>query len=668
MPRRSLIVIATCALLGCGSDESSPATSATRPLMDFSADLTNTAQFYDFPYPADRRLDENGSPDLSGFLNARDNVTVNRVRALVSDRRGWGTIAGGYARFDGPLMPYDAAQLIEATPTAPVLLVDIDPASPERGRLHPVMAATLSPDDYVPDNLLGFAARPGFVLHPNRSYAFVLTRALLDEGGQPVAPAAGLAALDDGSLSADELDAYEPLWPALDAATVARDQVVAATVFTTGDVVAETAALGDAVRDAYDVTIDDLAVASNHDRFCELRGRMTLPQFQRGTPPFDEQGSFEIGADGLPIHQRDETIPVVVTLPKQAMPAGGYPLVMYFHGSGGISTQVVDRGAVPFTGGVETPGEGPAHVLAAHGFATVGSAHPVNPERLPGASALAYLNFDNLAAFRDTFRQGVLEQRLYLDALLELRIDPTLVSACSGLSLPSGETAYRFASAPVMAMGQSMGGMYTNMVAATDARIEAVVPTGAGGLWGYFILNTDLISGETLVPILLGGTPKLNFLHPTLQLLELAWEAAETFVYMPRLARRPLDGHPVRSVYEPVGRGDVYFSTDLFDAAALAYGNQQAGDQVWASMQPTLALAGLDGVADYPVVANRQSEGGTPYTGAVVQYADDGILNAHYVFAQLDAIKHQYGCFFESFVTTGQAVVAAPAALGSGCP
>ena len=42
-------------------------------------------------------------------------------------------------------------------------------------------------------------------------------------------------------------------------------------------------------------------------------------------------------------------------------------------------------------GGPEQKGLGPAHVLAAHGFATVGSALPVNPERLPGAGETAYL-------------------------------------------------------------------------------------------------------------------------------------------------------------------------------------------------------------------------------------------------------------------------------------
>ena len=76
------------------------------------------------------------------------------------------------------------------------------------------------------------------------------------------------------------------------------------------------------------------------------------------------------------------------------------------------------------TDDVGTPGQGPAYVMAPHGFAMAGSALPLNPERVPGASEFAYLNFNNLAAFRDTFRQGIIEQRMFIDALAKLAIDP----------------------------------------------------------------------------------------------------------------------------------------------------------------------------------------------------------------------------------------------------
>jgi len=137
---------------------------------------------------------------------------------------------------------------------------------------------------------------------------------------------------------------------------------------------------------------------------------------------------------------------------------------------------------------------------------------------------------------------------------------------------------------------------------------------------------------------------------------------------MPRLGHRPLAGHPVRPVYEPVGKDDSYFPTTLYDAIALAYDHQEAGDVVWPTMQDALALDGRAGILAYPVVDNRTSLAGAKYTGAVVQYLGDGYTDPHSIYAQLDAVKYQYGCFLETFIKTGHAVLAAPAPLGTPCP
>ena len=61
------------------------------------------------------------------------------------------------------------------------------------------------------------------------------------------------------------------------------------------------------------------------------------------------------------------------------------------------------------------------------------------------------------------------------------------------------------------------------------------------------------------------------------------------------------------------------------------------------------------------------SAAGADYTGVVVQYEGDGIYDPHSIFAQLDSVKHQYGCFFELYRDTGEALVLAPAKLGTPC-
>lgn len=642
---------------------------------DLEGSIDTTETFFDFPYPSDLRLSAEGTPDLTGYPVPNSVEIIPPLLAIAEERSGWPTIPVGMFHFTAPIAPQDEANVIAADAGSPMLLVDVDPDSPDRGRLYPVVARTFRPDFYTQtEGFLSVGPRPGFVLPASRTFAFVVTTAVQDARGRPLEVNEDLAALAAGETPAGARGAeaqalYAPLWDTLDTLGVGRDTVAAATVFTTGDVVKEVYELSERVRDSFDVTVDSLSLARTRDRYCDLRTEIDLPQFQRGTPPFDTEGTFEFDGEGLPIEQRTEAAKLVITIPREPMPEAGYPLMVYYHGSGGIASQVVDRGTQSRDGTI-VAGEGPAHVIAAHGFAAAGASLPLSPDRLPGAAATEYLNLENLAAFRDTFRQGVLEQRLMLDALLELEVDPATLGSCDGVELPAGETMIRFDPDSLVALGQSMGGMYTNMIGAVEPRFEALVPTGAGGHWSYFILETSLIPGVggLLGAVLRVMADEISFLHPSMNLLAVGWEAAEPFVYMPRLSRRPLEGFTPRPVYEPVGMGDSFFPIAVYDAVALSYGHPQAGDEIWPSMQDALALADLDGFIDYPVVQNLTSDTGEDYTGAVVQYAGDGFSDPHVIFVQLDEVKYQYGCFLETQVRTGTAVIPAPAALGTPCP
>lgn len=670
-----LLVLALGAISACGDSEESGATL----YFDLDGNITERKTFFDFPFPSDLRLTAEGGPDLTGFPNPKDIVIVEDLVSAAADRKGFSTNPIGYFRFSEELAPRVQTDPIPAATDSPVLLVDVDPDSPNRGKLIPTVALTLVIDDYMPGYGLAVAPRPGFVLEGERTYAFVVMRSLGDVEGNPLGVASAIGDLargkvPDGAWGQDAADLYAPLWPTLEELGVDPEEVAAATVFTTADVVQDLYDLSTALLGEYSVTIDNLVVdpddGADHDRFCELVGTVSYPQFQRGRPPFNSEGLFEIGEDGLPVLQRYEEAPMVITIPSQEMPADGYPLMIYFHGSGGYSSQVVDRGPVTEVGGSWTKGEGPAYVVAPFGIASAGSALPVNPERVPNASETEYLNVNNLPAFRDTFRQGVIEQRLFLEALRTLEISPDLIAACTGPSLPAGATSYHFDPDKLIALGQSMGGMYTNLISAVEPRIRASVPTGAGGFWGYYILHSTILPGTRELLAVMLGTPyeDLTFMHPGMQLLDMAWETAEPLVFMPRLARRPLEGHPVRPIYEPVGKGDEYFPTVIYDAVALAYGHQEAGEEIWPSMQDALALEGLDGIISYPVSQNLESADGTPYTGVVVQYEGDGIDDPHVIFVQLDDVKYQYGCFLSTFLERGVATVPAPAALGTPCP
>ncbi len=638
MKRAALALLAACGSSG--------------PTVYFDVHHHDTAAtFFDYPWPSDRRLDGNGAPDITGFPNPRNVPILSSLLSIVPARHGFPVMPAGYFRFTAPVT-FDTA-LDQVETDDPFVLVDIDPNSPERGTTYPVVAHALAKDIYVPDdNVVAVAPRPGIVLRAGTEYAYVLMRT-----------AHGL----ERPAAFRESD-FADLFATLDMLSIAHSEVIAATAFTTGDEVARVAARAEAIRSAFHPTLENVALtATQYATFCTLTATIAMPQFQTGTQPFDSGGTFELDASDVPMQQGTMTIPVTITLPNEAMPATGWPLYQFFHGSGGVSTGIVDLGPSPDSSDHPTPGQGPGYVVALHHIAAASSALPLNPERLPGANDYEYLNINNLAAFPQTFQQGVFEQRMLLDALLALRVPQATVAACSGLATPTPGADHFFDPSKLVAGGQSMGGMYTNMVGAVEPRFPALVPTGAGGFWNLMILDptTMVVPGaRQLLGTALGiDDTQLVFVHPAMNTLALAWEPAEPMAYMARLGRRPLPGMPVHHVYEPVGQGDSYFPTDVYDAAALAYGNEQAGAPVWPTMQDALGLDGLDGLLSYPV---RSDEAGR--TRVVVQYMGDGIVDPHYIYRQLDAVKHQYGCFLESYLRDGTPTVPAPGGLTDPCP
>ncbi len=662
-----------CVLLAAACGTKDGGSTDVPAIVDPTSTLANEA-FFDLPYPSDARLTAAGTPDLATFPSA-GKVIFENLKGGASVRNGFPVLATASFRFSGTLAKRDVEEVVPAKATSPILLVDVDETSPERGRLFPVVAATPDPDAYVPEGLLTVGARPGIVLSPKRRYAFVVTRAFLPDGVHHAAPPPAIASLardaaPSGSRGARLLEVYRPLFATLDKIGVARTEVATATVFTTGDAVLENREIALKIAAANKVTIDALALEKDADgrypRFCHVTGKIAFPQFQRGAPPFSSEGLFEYGPDGLPRRQRTETAQVSLAFPKEKMPDGGYPLVIYFHGSGGVARELVDGGD---KGTPQDTLQWPAHVLAGRGLAMAGSSLPASPERWPGAGPFDYLNVNNPVAMRDTFRQGLAEQRMFFDALEALRVPPDVLAGCAGPTLGAGEAAFRFSFARLSVQGQSMGGMYTNLVGATDERVKAAVPTGAGGHWLYFLLRTTKVNAGGLLGIILGTPQKLDFLHPILQIAGAALEPVDPLASTPRLARRPLPGHPVRPIYEPLGKDDSFFPVSIFDAMVLGYGHPRAGDDVWPSLATAQALLSLEAKASYPIRSNLKSETGAEYTGIAVAYAPPpSEPDGHRIYRSLEAVRYQYACFHSTFRETGTAVIPAPGPEGSACP
>ena len=675
MAKNPWMVVAGLLLLslGCSDDGDAAATIA----FDVDSQL-DSKTFWDLPFPSDLRLTADGKIDLAGFPNDDKLPLVTDLLTSAADRQGFPVMPVAWFRFtDASTAPaLRLTNSVVATSSNPILLVDIDPTSPELGRLFPIVAELLPVDDYTAPALIAVAPRPGIVLRANTTYSFVLQKSLAPTVAVPAAFATlAKGGLPNGRRGADAKILYEPLWPALAMIAVEPASVLVATVFTTGDQVATMGRRSLSVLNKHPVQIDNLALAAidngsglgAHEGFCHLTASVTMPQFQTGTPPFNSAGKILLDADNVPIKQGEQVVPLHITIPRATMPTTGWPLFHYFHGSGGLAVDLVDLGAQQVRGGDWEAGKGPGWVVAHSKIAAAAAALPLNPERLPGATDYQYLNINNLPAFPFTFQQGVIEQRLLLDALLKLRIPAAMLASCTGVNLPVGSTEYFFDGDRLAAGGHSMGGMYTNMIGAVEPRYKGFTPFGAGGFWPLMILNTAIFpdAGSLLAGVLRVDAETFTFVHPALALLGMGWEIAEPGASMARIARRPVDGPP-RHVYQPIGANDKYFPNPIFDAAALAYGNNLAGATVWPQTAEALALDGLNVAEIYPVTGNRSQLGATT-TSVVVQYQGDGIADPHNIFIQLPAVKYQYRCFLETLFRDGIPTVFAPKAIDAAC-
>lgn len=671
---RALLVqgLACAALAGCASEQPVDAIAGTQWVFDLAGYDQGQAAFFDLPFPSDLRR---GSTkiNIADFPNRKDNAIVASFITQAGERSGFSTVPVGYFRFAGALKTRVLDDWQSDEPTPPFALIDIDADSPTFGQRYPVTAQTVARDVYVPEHLLALAVRPGVVLTARHRYAFIVLRQARDANGELLGVPRVLEQLKAGitpdGVSQASAAHHFALWPLLERAGVPLDDLAAVAAFTTDDVVSELFELSESARQANPSTIAKLtlsATAADQPRFCRLSGQIVLPQFQRGQPPFDQDGVLVIDQQRQLVKQTDVTVPLTLVIPKSPMPSAGYPLLIYVHGSGGDTDELVDRGPVSTAGGIPKAGEGPAYVVAAAGVASATMAMPINPQRVPGAGDYDYLNFGNLQSFRDIFRQGAIELRIFIDALSRLKIDPSVLAGCAGPALPAGASAYRFATGRIALMGQSMGAQYAALVGAIEPRVGLVLPTGGGGYWSHFIFRSPEIP-TSLLPPLLGTLNETRRTHPAIHLLQLAWEPVDPIVYAPRLSWRPLTGHAPRHVYQPAGLGDSFFDRTTFDAMAAAYGHHQAGEQVWPSMQQALGMVGRDGIKPYPVQGNLQSPSGGSYTGVVVQYRGDGIGDPHGIAFQLDAVKYQYRCFVTDFFAEQTPRVREPGALDAPC-
>ncbi len=228
-----LVAAVNASLNGCGT------AVVPTAVAHFELSPEGSMDWGDVPFPSDLYRDEGGAIGIGALPTAKpETPLLSAMRDVVQARDGFCATCNVYFPIEGAI---DRAALPSGTAAArdAVLLADVDPTSPERGRLFPLRV-----EWNAERHLLALRPVRGIALHRTRRYAAVLTTALRAADGSPVGPSEVFRQVRSRRNSEDAAieRARTVLAPALDELErigIGRNRIVALASFTTEDVTAD---------------------------------------------------------------------------------------------------------------------------------------------------------------------------------------------------------------------------------------------------------------------------------------------------------------------------------------------------------------------------------------------------------------------------------------------
>jgi hypothetical protein len=517
--------------------------------------------FYRLPFPNDVRL-TNGKVSLSGHPTpGSDLLGFDVVARYVSDLEatvdGFSTFPTVYFRFSAPV---DIGGTFKAK--GAIQFIDItDPAKPVPQSY--TWVATTDRNAYICDNWLGLKLPGGQTLTPGHVYTVVIASSVRDVNGKAIGVAPDFTALVGGSAPSDGTLAaawnkYAPLRAWMAAAGTQASDVLVAAQFTVGNpakigpklasAVAAAAAptatdwirCGDKPSPCAQATGDRACPATADPSFDELHALVTLPIFQKGTEPYQtptDGGDFVLASDGTPQVQRTEQVCMALTVPKGTMPAAGWPLVVYAHGTGGSFRSHIN--------------EGVAKREAAQGIAVLGIDQVEHGTRRGTSMASPddlFYNFANPQAARGNPLQGAADQM----ALVRFasKLDLAAAQSPTGAEVKIGALAF---------WGHSQGATAGGIAMPYTAGVLGAVLSGEGAsLEDALVTKTNPVNIAAVLPIVLEETKAVDTFHPVLALLQNDLGLVDPLNHGAALVAKPLDPADLKHVFQPYGQKDTY--------------------------------------------------------------------------------------------------------------
>ena len=367
--------------------------------------------YYDFPMPSDLRLDRSGRPDVSNFL-APSNPLILELKSYVeSGPTGFAPHTTSYMRLTHQPDPSAAGKYL--TPPdierSPVWLINVTPDSVEYGRKMPIeLRFTTRETPYRPAYMLNIRPIPGSGMRPGEAYAVVVRRGLQSVDGVSFEESQEFAdirkAHSNPQLTFLAQTYWDTLFARLSGLGIDQQELIAASMYTLSDPRPELDALVQAAKRAPLLEVGPWRIIQQDADSVLLEGSFLTSELLSGQPPFDRKGSGIILFDamGSPVEQRRAPVRISMRVPTAPAPMGGYPVVLYSHGTGGTA----------FSGTASNTS--PGVVLAREGIVTVGFDGALHGVRTQKEFDFASRVLGNIIVVREMIRQSVVDQIVLL--------------------------------------------------------------------------------------------------------------------------------------------------------------------------------------------------------------------------------------------------------------
>jgi len=603
----------------------------------------NSGEFFRLPFPNDIRLD-NGHIDLAGFPNPGvliDEIgnpvdeVIDMVETDIED--GFSTTACIYFRFDR--WP-DGGSFQNMTD---FYVVNVDPDSEGYGeKASTGFNGGTARGNYICHNWLALCPSLGRPLDRDTTYAAIITDSIggFDLGQDDDFQSMLSSTQPSDQALADAWTKYQPLRDYLADQSIPNNSISAAAVFTTGNPTTTIPKVRAAVRAEPEPTVSGIETDTGDPSFTLYTGQVSVPFYQAGDRPFRlpaDGGAIEYDAGGNPLWVEDEDVNFALTVPTGTAPVGGWPVVLFAHGTGGSEMSFVDNEVAAWMADIGVAVIGLEQVMHGDRRGVTGPEADLeinSPERL-------YYNFLNPRAARDNNVQAAAD---YFQ----------LVRLVENFAAITGESV-TFDPDNIYFFGHSQGTQGQFLFAAHELLVKMVIISGGGGyLTESFVSKKKPVDVSAAIKLVLMEVDVERY-HPLLNLMQTGFDPVDPLVHAGAVFRYdwPDDTYPHRHVFMSYGIGDSY--TPESTQIALA-------KNLWVQQWPIPGHELPESVATIEELPHYGTYyyGPDPITAVVVQYEPTGDYDAHFVmFEHPDAIT-QWTSFVETMVADGYPTLVAP--------